>query len=71
MAEEKKQEKEITLTFKTSELFQLHLSVLARLGAVQQKYCNAYCGDEQKSAETLLLYLSNLDTKLGEALKNG
>lgn len=64
------EEKEITLKLKPSEVFQLHLSVLNRIGNVQIKFSNAYCEEEQKSTESLLYYLTQLDQKISEVLRN-
>lgn len=73
-AEEKKQQPndgEITISLKRNEVFQLNLCVVARVSAAQMKFANAYCAEEQKSAESLIAYLTGLSAKLSEALKNG
>lgn len=63
------EEQKITIELKPSQIFQLHLSVLNRLGDVQVKFCNAFNQEEQDSAEQLLMYLQKLDLLLLNLLK--
>jgi len=63
-------EEEVTITLKKGELFQLNLCVVARLSAAQMKFANAYCKEEQESAESLMGYLTMLSGKISEALKD-
>lgn len=65
----KTEEQKITVELKPSQLFQLHLSVLNRIGDVQIKFCNAFNEEEQNSAEQLLMYLQKLDLLLLNLLK--
>lgn len=65
------QEEKITIELKPSQIFQLHLSVLNRLGDVQIKFCNAFNEEEQNSSEQLLMYLQKLDLMLLNLLKKG
>lgn len=67
--EEKIEEKNISIELKPSEIFQLHLCVLNRMGNAQIKFCNACNEEEQKTAEGLLTYCQKLDIKLLNALK--
>jgi len=67
--EEKKEEVKVNLELAPSEIFQMHLCVLTRMGDVQIKFCNAHNEAEQKSAEGLLTYLTMLDTKILNAIK--
>ena len=66
---EDKKENLTTLNLKQSELFQLHLCVLNRMGNAQIKFCNAMNEEEQKTAEGLLMFLQSLDMKLLHAYK--
>jgi hypothetical protein len=60
---------EVTITLKESEIFQLNLCVVARLGFVQQAWANARTAAEQETSETQITYLSNLSGKLRNVLK--
>ena len=60
---------EVTITLKASEIFQLNLCVVARLGFVQQAWANARTAAEQETSETQITYLSNLSGKLRNVLK--
>lgn len=73
MKEEKetKREEEIPVSLTRNQIFQLNLCVVARLSAAQMKFANAYCEDEQKSAEALINYLTGLSAKLTGAIKDG
>jgi len=66
---EKQEESNVVLELKPSEIFQLHLCVLNRMGNAQIKFCNAHNEEEQKTAEGLLAYLTILDNKIVKALK--
>ena len=66
-----KQEKEVLVSLTMSQIFQLNLCVVARLSAAQMKFANAYCEEEQKSAEALINYLTGLSAKLSGVLKDG
>lgn len=74
MAEETKQQtdKEITLTLKESEIFQLNLCVMCRSAYATQKWSCASSKVEQDSCEAQLQYLGQLSTKLKTLLiENG
>jgi len=66
-----KQEERMPVMLTRSEIFQLNLCVVARLSAAQMKFANAYCEEEQKSAEALINYLTNLSGKLTEVIRDG
>jgi len=66
-----KQEEKVAVMLTRSEIFQLNLCVVARLSAAQMKFANAYCEEEQKSAELLMNYLTGLSAKLSGVLKDG
>jgi hypothetical protein len=66
-----KQEERVAVMLTRSEIFQLNLCVVARLSTVQAKFVNAYCEEEQKSAEALINYLTGLSGKITEAIKDG
>ena len=70
-AKQPRQEEKLPLMMTRSEIFQLNLCVVARLSAAQMKFANAYCEEEQKSAEQLINYLTVLSGKLTEALRDG
>lgn len=60
---------EVTIPLKESEIFQLNLCVVARLGFVQQAWANARTAAEQETSEAQIAYLSNLSGKLRNVLK--
>ena len=60
---------EVTITLKSSEIFQLNLSVVSRLGYVQQKWANAATEVEQTASEHQIAYLTKLSNKLQSVLK--
>lgn len=62
-------EEEVTIALKKGELFQLNLCVVARLSAAQTKFVNAYCPEEQESAESLMNYLTALSEKITKKLR--
>jgi hypothetical protein len=62
-------DREVTITLKESEIFQLNLCVVARLGFVQQVWANAKTANEQETSEIQINYLSNLSGKLGNIYK--
>lgn len=64
-------DEEVTVTFKKSELFQLHLCIVARSAAATIKWANATSADEQNVLQGTIQYLTNLTEKINEALKNG
>ena len=61
-------DREVTITLKESEIFQLNLCVVARLGFVQQVWANAKTANEQDTSEAQINYLSNLSGKLRNVL---
>lgn len=61
-------DREVTITLKESEIFQLNLCVVARLGFVQQVWANAKTANEQETSEAQINYLSNLSGKLRNVL---
>lgn len=62
-------DREVTITLKESEIFQLNLCVVARLGFVQQVWANAKTANEQNACENQIAYLTNLSGKLRDVLK--
>lgn len=64
------QDPEVTVTLNASEVFQLNLSVISRIGYCQQKWANASSATEQNNAEEQLAYLSGLSAKLQSILKD-
>ena len=63
------EDKEVTITLKTSEIFQCNLSLVSRLGFVQQRWANAITEQEQNACENQMAYLTNLSNKLQNILK--
>jgi hypothetical protein len=63
------EDKEVTITLKTSEIFQCHLSLVNRLGFIQQRWANAATETEQNVCEDQIAYLTNLSNKLQNVLK--
>ena len=60
---------ELSITLKASEIFQLNLCVVSRLGFCQQKWASAITENEQNACESQITYLTNLSSKLQEILK--
>lgn len=61
---------EVTLTLKASEVFQLNLALITRIGFTQQRWATATSANEQKNSEEQLAYLSNLSGKFQNILKD-
>ena len=60
---------EVTITLNASEIFQLNLSVVNRVGFCQQKWSCATTDAEQNACESQINYLTNLSNKLQNILK--